>query len=67
MDATKRPQSERNIPGGVVLIVVVLLNLAYAISHSFEPSVELLTALLLVGGFTGGRIIDVRVRRGSNE
>lgn len=46
-----------------VTLTVVGLNVGYALAHNFEPSVELLAALLLVGGFTGGHTIDIRRKR----
>lgn len=44
----------------VVTLSVVGLNFGYAIAHNWDPSVELLAALLLVGGFTSGHVIDIR-------
>jgi hypothetical protein len=44
----------------LVTVTVVALNVAYAIAHGYNPSIELLAALLVVGGFSSGHTLDVK-------
>jgi hypothetical protein len=48
------------IPSYVVFVIVAFMNVRYAVSHDWEASIEWLGALLLVGGYTGGRTLDMK-------